>query len=60
MGCCYAGSTISSYTLGRLADIGGWQMVMNLLLIISIFSILIGIIGGKLGRNTENKILQEK
>lgn len=59
-GCCYAGSTISSYTLGRLADIGGWQMVMNLLLIISIFSILIGIIGGKLGRNTENKILQEK
>lgn len=50
-GCCYAGSTISSYELGRIADIGGWQTVLNLLLILSVFSILLCVYGSRYGKS---------
>ena len=40
-GFCYLGSTISSYGLGKIADIGGWQMVLNVLFAICIFMVII-------------------
>ena len=46
-GFCYVGSTISSYTLSKIADISGWQTVLNTLLILSICSILISVLGSK-------------
>lgn len=59
-GCCYAGSTVSSYALGRIADAGGWQTVLKLLLFISVLSIFVGVIGSKLLRNSGKQILQEE
>ncbi|MBP5245343.1 MAG: MFS transporter [Clostridia bacterium] len=50
-GCCYAGSTVSSYALGKIADVGGWQTVLNILVILSLCSIVVGIIGSRFGRN---------
>ena len=46
-GCCYAGSAISSYGIGKIADIGGWQMVLSVLLFIGIFAMIIGMFGSK-------------
>ena len=43
-GCAYVGSTISSYGLGKVADIGGWQTVLYLLLLICIISVIAGVI----------------
>ena len=52
-GCCYAGSTVSSYALGKIADVGGWQTVLNLLVILCLCSIAVGIVGSRAGRNNE-------
>ena len=43
-GCCYAGSTISTYGIGKLADNYGWQMVLNILFYLSVFSLLVGLL----------------
>ena len=43
-GCAYAGSTISSYGLGKIADIGGWQMVLEMLFALSVAAVVIGIV----------------
>ncbi len=53
-GCCYVGSTISSYALGSIADAGGWQTVLNLLFVLRALSIVVGICGSKFGKNAEN------
>ena len=34
-GCCYVGSTISSYVLGSVADAFGWNSVFGMLLLAS-------------------------
>ena len=47
-GFCYAGSTVSSYALGRIADLGGWQTVLNLLLILCVFSIAVSAFGSRI------------
>ena len=39
-GCCYMGSTISSYGLGIVADKGGWNQVFSLLLITACFPVV--------------------
>ena len=41
-GFCYAGSTISAFGLGLVADNGGWNVVFILILSVSIFAVLIG------------------
>ena len=38
---CYVGSTISSYSLGALADASGWNGVFYLLLGLTLFSLLV-------------------
>ena len=43
-GCCYIGSTISSYGLGTLADGHGWSSVFLLLWIVSALITAIGIV----------------
>ena len=42
-GFCYLGSTISSYTLGAIADRSGWNAVFITLLAVNISVVLIGI-----------------
>ena len=42
-GCCYLGSTLSAYGLGKLADIGGWHMVLNILFAVCTVSVFAGI-----------------
>lgn len=39
-GCCYVGSTISSYLLGVIADNGGWSTVFTTLICCSAFAVL--------------------
>ena len=56
-GCAYVGSTISSYGLGKVADIGGWQMVLELLLAIIIPMVVIGVLYAIL---TSRKVLRNK
>lgn len=41
-GCCYLGSTISSYGFGKLADNYGWQTVLNMIFALCIVSVVIG------------------
>lgn len=43
-GCCYVGSTISSYGLGGLADYAGWNAVFFLFLGICIFSVVVSFV----------------
>ncbi len=43
-GCCYMGSTISSYGLGAIADRGGWQYVFLLLVSLCGLCVLVGIV----------------
>ena len=40
-GCCYAGSTISSYGLGVIADQHGWNSVFYLLFAVCLFVVLL-------------------
>lgn len=40
-GCCYIGSTLSTYTLGLVADNGGWYNVFMLLTAVILFSTVI-------------------
>lgn len=40
-GCCYIGSTASSYGLGAIADNFGWGSVFNLLLIVCIGAVIL-------------------
>lgn len=47
-GCCYAGSTISSYGMGKIADLGGWQLVLNILFILCIFAVVVGLLSSPL------------
>lgn len=49
-GCCYVGSTISSYGLGSVADNFGWNGVFWLLLMVSIVSVGISVAGTLLSR----------
>lgn len=46
-GCCYVGSTFSSYGLGEIADLHGWNSAFVLLLAIAAGMVLVGIIYGK-------------
>lgn len=41
-GFCYLGSTLSSYSLGVVADFGGWNAVFRLLFVLCIISVVIG------------------
>ncbi len=43
-GCCYIGSTISSYGLGLVADAWGWNAVFILLLCVCVLICLIGFV----------------
>ena len=43
-GCCYVGSTISSYGLGSIADAGGWHGAFLLLFLVSCCMTVIGIV----------------
>ena len=40
-GCCYVGSTISSYGLGLVADNSGWNGVFILLLVVSCIPVVV-------------------
>ena len=42
-GCCYVGSTLSSYGLGALADNFGWDSVFNLLLFVCIGAVVLAV-----------------
>ena len=43
-GCCYVGSTISSYGFGFVADTWGWSMVFKLILGVAIAVVVIGVV----------------
>jgi len=45
-GCCYVGSTISSYGLGAVADASGWRGVFVLLLAVCLGSAIIALVYG--------------
>ena len=49
-GCCYAGSTLSTYGMGKIADIGGWQLVLDILFYMSLFSLVVGLLCAPLTR----------
>ena len=44
-GCCYLGSTVSSYGLGSIADKFGWLGVFILLLCVAVFAVIISLLG---------------
>lgn len=41
-GFCYLGSTLSSYSLGLVADFGGWNAVFWLLFVLCVLAVLVG------------------
>ena len=41
-GFCYAGSTVSAYGLGAVADKGGWDAVIWLLFGLCTFAVIVG------------------
>ncbi len=49
-GCCYAGSTLSSYGMGKIADLGNWQLVLDILFYMSVFSLVVGLLCAPLTR----------
>lgn len=42
-GCCYLGSTLSSYGLGGIADVGGWNAVFWLLFVLCIITVIMAV-----------------
>lgn len=52
-GCCYVGSTISSYGLGSVADHFGWNGVFRLLLAVSCIPMAIALVAGLILKSKE-------
>lgn len=58
-GCCYTGSTISSYGLGKLADLYGWQVVLNTLLVLCVAAVAMGTVYNMLAGKSRNLIYKK-
>jgi OPA family glycerol-3-phosphate transporter-like MFS transporter len=58
-GCCYAGSTISSYGLGVIADQHGWNSVFYLLFAVCLFVVLLACVYAFILRLKAKKVKAE-
>ena len=56
-GFCYLGSTLSSYGLGLVSDMGGWNAVLILLLSLCILCVIMAVIYFAIKKSKRNQPL---